>query len=183
MRDAQYLKLAVYTCRHSPPAPCNFAVRTQRCVCVYVRQRVTSHPIHCVYEKKCFTLSLLHTHILAYTDSLFLFPYKGAAPTIPDSQGCAGVRPPRLCVDTQQHLEASRIQPARHPETKTQTTKAPAQSGSAFCLPLAEEEKTFLSLWVAITLHLCHLSALNPNDHHHQLLPDYRISHRSFAIC
>lgn len=66
IKDGQCLKLSVYKCIYSPHLILQWGCRG---VCARVCvSRWLSHPTQCDYEKKCFSLSLLHIYIPAHTD-------------------------------------------------------------------------------------------------------------------
>lgn len=147
---------------------CNFAVRTQivyACVCVRQGCRWFSHPIHYDYERKYFLYFLFFNTKTMLRKSLTCWDVLG-----------------HLWVGTQQHLLSSWHSVWVTSMTKTQTTNALVWSGFILYLFTLCKGRN----------HIPPLSCHNPppppsafylDDHHHHRLPDYRISHRSSAIC
>lgn len=156
-------------------ASCNFAARMQRSVwglsvCVhagdflilYILEREVlhfeplSHPHSCTHRLSLSASLLKHCSNNPWFAGLSWRTTTtplGAAPLSSSHSVC--VTPMMKTKRPPRHLHASRVR----------------------------RKKCSLASWAAVTLHLHHPSALFPDDHHHHHLPDYRISHRSSAIC
>lgn len=127
----------------------DFAVRMQGSLCMCV-SRWLSHPTQCDYEKKCFTLSILHIYIPAHTDSLSTSLQKHCSnnPWIAGLCCHPTISPPGLHSAAPQSSSGS---VTMTPMMKTQATKESAHSGFIFCL-LCEREEMVFGPSAAITL-------------------------------